>query len=56
MNIIQEKLVSAYATLVMGERMDIKSVPVTKKIGAKEFVIREEVELEIASRTIDIIS
>lgn len=55
MNIIQKKLVNAYTTLVMGERMDIKDVPAKKKIGTKEYTIKTEVEIEIANRTIDLI-
>lgn len=53
MNIIQKKLVESYATLVMGNRMKIEDVPETKMIGATEYAIRSEVEIEIANRTIN---
>ncbi|WP_154661486.1 CD1375 family protein [Bacillus ndiopicus] len=53
MNTVQKKLVESYATLVMGERMKIEDVPETKAIGANAYVIRSEVEIEIANRTIN---
>lgn len=52
MNIIQKKLVEAYAVLVMAERMTLEEVPETKKIGGVDLPIRSEVEIEIANRTI----
>jgi hypothetical protein len=55
MTIIQGKLVNAYATLVMAERMTIEEVPETKLIGGVELPIRSEVEIVIAERTIDIL-
>lgn len=53
MNIIQKKLVESYAVLVMAERMTIEEVPETKAIGSNTYTIRSEVEIEIASRTIN---
>lgn len=50
MNIVQKKLVEAYATLVMGKAMTEEEVPETKIIGGKEYPIRSEVVLEIARR------
>lgn len=55
MNIIQKRLVDAYATLVMAEVMTIEDVPETKLIGSIEYPIRSEVEIEIARRTIEIL-
>ena len=55
MNIVQKKLVSSYATLVMAEVMTLEEVPETKLIGATEYPIRSEVEIEIAQRTIEIL-
>jgi len=55
MNIIQQRLVKAYATLVMGEVMTIDEVPEVKLIGGVEYPIRSEVEIEIAKRTIEIL-
>lgn len=55
MNIIQKRLIDSYATLVMGDVMTMEEVPETKKIGAIEYPIRSEVELEIARRTIEIL-
>lgn len=55
MNIVQKRLVDSYATLVMGDVMLIEEVPETKKIGAIEYPIRSEVEIEIARRTIEIL-
>lgn len=52
MNPVQKKLVEAYATLVMGDRMKNEEVPETKLIGTTEYAIRSEVELEIAARTV----
>lgn len=53
MNIIQQKLVNSYATLVMAEQMTIEEVPETKLIGSIDYPIRSEVEVEIARRTIE---
>ena len=55
MNIIQQRLVNSYATLVMAEVMTIEEVPETKLIGSIEYPIRSEVEIEIAKRTIEIL-
>lgn len=55
MNIIQGRLVNAYATLVMAEVMTIEDVPATKLIGSVEYPIRNEVEIEIARRTVEIL-
>ncbi len=55
MNIVQQRLVKAYATLVMGEVMTIEEVPETKLIGSVEYPIRSEVEIEIAKRTIEVL-
>jgi len=52
---IQKRLVNAYATLVMAERMTIEEVPETKVISVVEYPIRSEVEIEIANRTIAIL-
>lgn len=52
MNIVQQKLVSAYATLVIGNSMKIEDVPETRIIGGTEYQIRSEVEIEIARRTV----
>ncbi|MFJ7731177.1 hypothetical protein ACIQXF_04710 [Lysinibacillus sp. NPDC097231] len=56
MNIIQNKLVESYATLVMAERIPVEEVPETKTIGSGEYAIRSEVEIEIANRTINAMS
>lgn len=55
MNIIQKRLVESYATLVMAERMALEQVPEVKIIGGVEYPIRSEVEIEIATRTIEIL-
>jgi len=55
MNVIQKKLVESYTVLVMAEVMVIDEVPETKKIGATEYPIRSEVEIEIARKTIEIL-
>lgn len=47
MTIVEEKLMRAYATLVIAERMNLEDVPEK---------IRQEVEVEIANRTIEILS
>lgn len=52
MNIVQQKLVNAYATLVIAKEMTIEEVPATKIIGGTEYHIRSEVEIEIAKRTV----
>lgn len=52
MNFVQQKLVYAYATLVMAKEMKLEEVPETKVIGGIEYPIRSEVELEIARRTV----
>ena len=55
MNIIQQKLVNAYATLVMAKQITIEEVPETKVIGATTYPIRSEVEIEVARRTIEVL-
>lgn len=52
MNVVQERLVNSYATLVMAEVMTIEEVPEIKSIGTVEYAIRSEVEIEIAQRTV----
>ncbi|WP_312667842.1 hypothetical protein [Tissierella praeacuta] len=55
MNLVQERLVKSYATLVMAEIMKVDEVPDTKKIGSIEYPIKSEVDVEIAKRTIEIL-
>lgn len=55
MNIIQNRLVNSYATLVMADVMNINEVPETKLIGAVEYPIKNEVEIEIAKRIVDVL-
>ena len=52
MNKVQERLVKAYAVLVVAKETDIKEVPETRIIGGVEYPIRSEVELEVARRTV----
>lgn len=47
MMIVEQKLIKAYATLVMAEVMEMKDVPKKNQ---------REVEIEIAKRTIEILS
>jgi len=56
MTLIQQKLINAYATLVMAEVLTIEQVPETKLISGNELPIRAEVDIEIAKRTIEILS
>lgn len=55
MSIIQQRLISAYVTLVMAEIMAIEEVPETKVIGTATYPIRSEIEIEIARRTVAIL-
>lgn len=55
MNIIQQKLVNAYATLVIAKEMTVDEVPEVKVIGGIEYPIRSEVEIEIARRTVELL-
>ncbi len=55
MNIIQQRLVSSYTTLVMAEIMTIEDVPEIKVVGSIEYPIRSEVEIEVAKRTVEIL-
>lgn len=55
MNIVQQRLVNSYATLVTAEVMTIEEVPEMKLIGSVEYPIRSEVEIEIARRTIEVL-
>lgn len=58
MTIVQKKLVEAYATLVMANRMTIENVPetaVTLEDGTNS-TLRQEVDVEIANRTIEALS
>lgn len=52
MNPVQQKLVNAYATLVIAKGMTLEEVPETRIIGGLEYSIRSEVEIEIAKRTV----
>lgn len=52
MNIIIERLVASYATLIMGNRRTIEDVPVTYTVAGTQYPLRELVELEVAERTI----
>lgn len=52
MNIVQQKLVNSYATLVIAKVTDLKEVPEVKFIGGTEYLIRSEVEIEIAQRAV----
>lgn len=57
MTIIQKRLVNAYATLVMANRMTLEEVPetpVTLEDGTPS-TIRAEVEVEVAKRTIEVL-
>lgn len=55
MNFIQKRLVNSYTVLVMADVMSIEEVPETKKIGAIEYPIKSEVEIEIARKTIEVL-
>lgn len=55
MNIIIERLVASYATLIMGNRRTIEDVPETYTVAGTAYPLRELVELEVAERTIAII-
>lgn len=58
MTVVQKRLVQAHATLVMAERETIEQVPVTEvtlEDGSKS-TLRAEVEVEIAKRTIEVLS
>lgn len=52
MNIVQQKLVNSYATLVIAKATALEDVPEVKVIGGTEYPIRSEVEIEIARRTV----
>jgi hypothetical protein len=51
---IQKRLVNAYATLVMGHRMDIEDVPTTEwnLSDGTTTTLRIEVEMEVTMREI----
>lgn len=52
MNIVQQKLVNSYATLVIAKETKIEDVPEVRVIGGTEYPIRSEVEIEVARRTV----
>lgn len=52
MNMVQERLVKSYATLVIAKQTTIEEVPEIRVIGGTEYPIRSEVEIEIARRTV----
>lgn len=52
MNVIIERLVNSYATLIMGNRRTIEDVPETYTVAGNAYPLRELVELEVAERTI----
>lgn len=55
MTIIQKRLVNAYATLVMANRMTLEEVPDTqvKLEDGSDSTMRQEVDVEVAKRTIE---
>lgn len=57
MTIVQQKLVDAYTVLVLAERMTIEEVPATPVTlaGGKESTIREQVEIKMAERIIEVL-
>lgn len=57
MSIVQQRLVNAYATLVMGNRRTIEEVPETEweLTDGTTTTLRAEVEMEIAEREIAIL-
>ena len=57
MTIVQEKLVAAYTTLVLAEKYTIEQVPETPVTltGGQESTIREQVDIRVAERVIEIL-
>lgn len=57
MTIVQQKLINAYTTLVLANRMTIEQVPETPVTlaGGVESTIRAEVEIKVAERTIEVL-
>lgn len=53
---VLKSLINSYAVLIMAGRKTIEDVPVTFKIGATEYQLRELVEIEVAERTIAALS
>ena len=55
---IQERLINAYTTLVMAKRLELTDVPETQVTitDGIESTIRNEVEIKIAEREIEILS
>jgi uncharacterized protein YlzI (FlbEa/FlbD family) len=58
MTIVQGKLVNAYTTLVLAGKKTIEEVPETPVTlaGGGESTIREQVEIKVAERTIEVLS
>ena len=57
MTIVQRKLIDAYTVLILAERKTIEEVPetfVTLPDGV-ESTIREQVEIKVAERTIEVL-
>lgn len=50
MNIVQQKLVNSYATLVITKVFNFEEVPEVRLIGGTEYPIRCEVEVEVNRR------
>lgn len=57
MTVVQRRLVNAYETLVMASRMTLEEVPdaVVTLEGGAQSTIRQEVDVEIAKRTIEVL-
>lgn len=54
---IQERLINAYTVLVLAERKDILDVPATSLTlpDGTESTLREQVEIKVAERTIEVL-
>lgn len=58
MTALQIRLVNAYTTLVMANRIKIEEVPITEVALAADgtkSTIKQEVEVEIAKKTIEVL-
>lgn len=56
MNVVVDRLVSSYATLIMANKRTLEEVPELYTIGGVAYELRNLVDIEVAERTIELIT
>jgi len=56
MNNLVKALINSYTVLIMANKKTLEEVPETYTLGGENYNLRELVEIEIAERTINILT